>query len=67
MKKRIDRVDRKHQPPTRVRKGTVKPAKEKSISASRSFLIVGLGASAGGLEALEQFLSHRVSCERPIS
>jgi chemotaxis methyl-accepting protein methylase/PAS domain-containing protein len=28
------------------------------LPASRSFPIVGIGASAGGLEALEQFLSH---------
>ena len=31
---------------------------KREISASRDFPIVGIGASAGGLEALEQFFSH---------
>src|SRR5277367_4946506 len=34
------------------------PLAETVNHANRSFPIVGLGASAGGLEALEQFLSH---------
>jgi len=44
--------------PAVVRKGAHPPTKERDNSTSRSFPIVGLGASAGGLEALEQFLSH---------
>ena len=38
---------------------TAVSAKEKSsVSGSPSYPVVGIGASAGGLEALEQFLSH---------
>jgi two-component system CheB/CheR fusion protein len=33
-------------------------ATEQKISASGSFPVVGIGASAGGLEALEQFFGH---------
>jgi two-component system CheB/CheR fusion protein len=36
-------------------KATAKPAKQ---SAARPFAIVAIGASAGGLDALEQFLGH---------
>ena len=58
MKKTAHRVDRKHQRPAVVRKSTVTSPEKNNRPASRSFSIVGLGASAGGLEAFEQFLSH---------
>ena len=34
------------------------PAQSGRLAAGRGFLIVGLGASAGGLEALEEFFVH---------
>lgn len=37
---------------------TVSKLKEKQISTLKSFPIVGIGASAGGLEALEQFFGN---------
>jgi two-component system CheB/CheR fusion protein len=49
---------RKQQRPAAVRKATIRPFAEAKNHPSRSFPIVGLGASAGGLEALEQFLGH---------
>jgi two-component system, chemotaxis family, CheB/CheR fusion protein len=39
-------------------KPTVSPIEKKSDSDTGKFPIVGIGASAGGLEALEQFLSN---------
>ncbi len=46
--------------PSRRRKtpGKVVRAKPSAPPASDSFPIIGIGASAGGLEALEHFLSH---------
>ena len=44
-------------PKNKTTKATRQPAPA-AASASRSFPIVGIGASAGGLEALEQFLKH---------
>ncbi len=40
------------------KRGKIARAKTSASPASVSFPIVGLGASAGGLEALEQFLGH---------
>jgi two-component system CheB/CheR fusion protein len=51
---------KKKSPPVRRPKKSAKVARPKTVaaSASVSFPIVGIGASAGGLEALEQFLAH---------
>ncbi|MDD5139584.1 MAG: chemotaxis protein CheB [Verrucomicrobiales bacterium] len=51
---------KKNSSPSRRQKKPVKaaPPKTSSSPASGSFPIVGIGASAGGLEALEQFLGH---------
>src|SRR5690242_3909588 len=45
-------------PPRRKRPAKVARISARVPAASRSFPIVGIGASAGGLEALEQFLRH---------
>jgi two-component system CheB/CheR fusion protein len=58
MKKPIPHGGRKQQRPAAVRKTTARSLAEARNGSSRSFPIVGLGASAGGLEALEQFLGH---------
>ena len=58
MKRKTQKVARKYQHTADARKSAVTQPEESKGSASRSFFIVGLGASAGGLEALEQFLSH---------
>src|SRR5471030_3023426 len=58
MKKTTQKVARKYQHTAVPRKNAVTQPAESKGPASRSFFIVGLGASAGGLEALEQFLSH---------
>ncbi len=58
MKKSIRRVKRKSRNSAVVRKSSVSSSEATNNSVSRSFPIVGLGASAGGLEALEQFISH---------
>ncbi len=58
MKKTTSHGGRKHQRPAAVRKTTASPLVKAAGHSSRSFPVVGLGASAGGLEALEQFLSH---------
>ena len=45
--------------PVQIRKNGAKPAVEADPGdAAASFPVVALGASAGGLEALEQFLAH---------
>jgi two-component system CheB/CheR fusion protein len=45
--------------PVQIRKSGAKPAVEADPGdAAASFPVVALGASAGGLEALEQFLAH---------
>src|SRR5271154_1666518 len=58
MKKTIPQRGRKQQPAAPVRKAKSAPLTETKGQTSRSFPIVGLGASAGGLEALEQFFTH---------
>src|SRR5271155_1518042 len=58
MKKTTPHDGRKQQRPAAVRKATATTRAQTIAQASRSFPIVGLGASAGGLEALEQFLGH---------
>ena len=51
---------KKKSPPTLPPKNPAKvsPAKTSAPPTGSSFPIVGIGASAGGLEALEQFLGH---------
>jgi two-component system, chemotaxis family, CheB/CheR fusion protein len=49
---------RKHQRNAAAGRAAAVPAGEKKVQKNRSFPIIGLGASAGGLEALEQFLKH---------
>ncbi|MBN1509152.1 MAG: PAS domain-containing protein [Sedimentisphaerales bacterium] len=52
-------MKRKFEPERRQKKSAhAVPPKASSPQASVSFPIVGIGASAGGLEALEQFLNH---------
>jgi chemotaxis response regulator CheB len=58
MKKPTPDAGQKPLRPAVIRKNTVTSPEKNNKPASRSFFIVGLGASAGGLEALEQFLSH---------
>src|ERR1700678_2987476 len=58
MKKATPHGGRKQQRAAAVRETPVTPLEKTRFPARRSFPIVGLGASAGGLEALEQFLSH---------
>ena len=58
MKKAPSHGDRKQQRPAVVRKITTSPHAKAKSYLSRSVPVVGLGASAGGLEALEQFLGH---------
>jgi two-component system CheB/CheR fusion protein len=58
MKKATPQVGRKQQPAAAARKVAATPLAKSMSHASRSFPIVGIGASAGGLEALEQFLGH---------
>ena len=58
MKKKTQKVARKYQHTAGARKSAVTQPEESKGPESRSFFIVGLGASAGGLEALGQFLSH---------
>jgi two-component system CheB/CheR fusion protein len=50
----------KKSPPVRGPKKSAKVARPETVvaPASTAFPIVGIGASAGGLEALEQFLAH---------
>jgi two-component system CheB/CheR fusion protein len=56
MKKHTPKGGRKQQQSTVVREAA--PDAPLGDGFSHSFPIVGIGASAGGLEALEQFLSH---------
>jgi len=58
MKKTTLHVSRKQKRVAVVRKTAPNPLRETTDRASRPFPIVGLGASAGGLEALEQFLGN---------
>jgi len=58
MKNTPPRAGRKQQRPAAGRKAAATPLAEARSYANRSFPIVGLGASAGGLEALEQFFEH---------
>ncbi|MCE0499149.1 MAG: PAS domain-containing protein [Methylacidiphilales bacterium] len=59
MKKTTSHGGQKQQRSAVARKTAIRPTVEaRDRAASRSFPIVGLGASAGGLEALEQFLGH---------
>ncbi len=58
MKKKIPRGVRKQQRSAAVRKTAASPLAKDENPPGHSFPIVGLGASAGGLEALDQFLAH---------
>jgi two-component system CheB/CheR fusion protein len=58
MKKTIPHGGRKQQRAAAVSKAAATPIADTKSQASPSFPIVSLGASAGGLEALEQFLAH---------
>jgi two-component system CheB/CheR fusion protein len=58
MKKIIRNRRPKPMPPAPVGKAASAVPTATESEANRSFPIVGLGASAGGLEALEQFLGH---------
>jgi two-component system CheB/CheR fusion protein len=58
MKKTTPHGGRKQQRPAAVRKATATPLAEAREHCKPFLPIVGLGASAGGLEALEQFLGH---------
>src|ERR1700692_96891 len=58
MKKTTPHGGRKKQRPAAIRKATATPLAEGKSQANRSFPVVGIGASAGGLEPLEQFLAH---------
>jgi two-component system CheB/CheR fusion protein len=58
MKNRSPRFGQKQHPSASMRKSKSGPRLKSGGQAAVSFPIVGLGASAGGLEALEQFLSH---------
>jgi chemotaxis methyl-accepting protein methylase len=59
MKKQpISSGGRRKRPVSGLRKPTLDPLAERENRPVGSFPIVGLGASAGGLEALEQFLRH---------
>src|SRR5476651_1946619 len=58
MKKTTPSGGRKQQRPAAGREATALSRAQAIAQPSRSFPIVGLGASAGGLEALEQFLGH---------
>jgi two-component system CheB/CheR fusion protein len=54
-----ERMKKKPLPSRRQKKPTnIASTKPLVFSASVSFPIVGIGASAGGLKALEQFLGH---------
>jgi chemotaxis methyl-accepting protein methylase/PAS domain-containing protein len=58
MKKTITRRRQKKQRTTVARKTSAGPRRDAGEHSGPSFPIIGLGASAGGLEALEQFLGH---------
>ena len=58
MKNKTPRVRKKQHRAVSIRKSKGGPRLKSGSQASISFPIVGLGASAGGLEALEQFLGH---------
>eukprot|EP01035_Chromulina_nebulosa_P038845 gene38846-biopygen25867 len=51
-------MKKKSPPAGRKKTATAARTKKSAPSAETIFPIVGLGASAGGLEALEQFLRH---------
>ena len=59
MKKPAQPARRKHQPAAAIPRKTPSPQADNARSAGRSpFPIVGIGASAGGLEVLELFLKN---------
>jgi chemotaxis methyl-accepting protein methylase len=58
MKKQTKPERRQQKPANAVPKETPSPQADDSRSAGRPFPIVGIGASAGGLEALELFLRN---------
>jgi two-component system CheB/CheR fusion protein len=58
MRKKAPHGGRKQQHSAAVRKTVPAPLANTSSGYEISFPIVGIGASAGGLEALEQFLGH---------
>jgi two-component system, chemotaxis family, CheB/CheR fusion protein len=59
-KKKEKSLKKKQEPNFKKGKIKVKPTKEKAVfqMEGKGFPIVGIGASAGGLEALEGFFSH---------
>src|SRR5580704_14902891 len=58
MKKTNPHGGRKQQRPAAARKVAIGSLSNVKNLSSQSFPIVGIGASAGGSEALEQFLGH---------
>ncbi len=58
MKKSAKRVPRQKRSAAAIPKKTPSPPADDARSAGRTFPIVGIGASAGGLEALELFLKN---------
>ena len=56
--KRVATQGRARRSATRPPRGRAQPAVPRIPSASERFPIVGIGASAGGLEALETFFGH---------
>lgn len=63
LRRRLTALNMKKKPDLKPRRRKTRPAtderKKTSVaSVSASFPVVGIGASAGGLEALEQFLGH---------
>jgi len=59
-KKKVKNLRKEQKPNFKEGKAGVKPTKEKAVfqMKDKGFPIVGIGASAGGLEALEGFFSH---------
>jgi chemotaxis response regulator CheB len=58
MKKQPSQPTKKHQPASVAARVMASPQKVNPRRVSAAFPIVGIGASAGGLKALDQFLRH---------